>query len=69
MSDVRVWGEGNLAYGTSAMAMKLKDAPADTAKQLVVFRRSSAGRWEVAAASFNSDLPAVAMPPVAVPKK
>jgi ketosteroid isomerase-like protein len=69
MWDVQVWGEGNLAYGTSAIGTKLKGAPADTLKQLVVFRRSPAGRWEVAAASFNSDRPAVATPEVAVPKK
>lgn len=68
MWDVRVWGEGNLAYGTSAIAIKVRDAPADTSKQLVVFRRSPAGRWEVTAVSFNSDLPLAPAPPVAAPK-
>lgn len=69
MADVHVWGEGNLAYGTSAIAIKVKDAPADTSKQLVVFRRAPAGPWEVAAVSVNSDLPPAAAPPVAAPKK
>lgn len=61
-SDVRVWGEGDLAYGTSAVFIKIQGAPADTSKQLAVFRRSSGGRWEVAAVSVTSDLPAVAPP-------
>ncbi|MEO5904152.1 MAG: hypothetical protein ABIQ55_09085 [Gemmatimonadaceae bacterium] len=69
MSDVHVWGEGNLAYGTSAIAIKIKDGPADTAKQLDVFRRTPAGRWEVVAVSVTSDLPPAAAPPVAAPKK
>jgi ketosteroid isomerase-like protein len=69
MWDVQVWGEGNLAYGISALAIKVKDAPADTSKQLVVFRRSPAGRWEVAAASVNSDLAPAAAPPAGAPKK
>src|SRR6185436_10725839 len=38
-TNQRVWGDGNLAYGTSDYALKLKDVPADTGKQLVVFRR------------------------------
>jgi len=69
MWDVQVQGEGNLAYGTSAAGMKVKGAPADTLKQLVVFRRSPAGRWEVVAVSVNSDLPPAPAPPVAAPKK
>lgn len=69
MSDVQVWGEGNLAYGTSGITIKVKGAPADTSKQLTVFRRSTAGRWEVAAVSVNSDLPPASMPPVAAPNK
>ena len=67
--DVHVWGEGNLAYGTSGIGAKVKDAPADTSKQLVVFRRSPAGRWEVAAVSVNSDLRPTPTPPVVAPKK
>ncbi len=69
MWDVQVRGEGNLAYGTSAVGMKVKSAPADTLKQLVVFRRSPAGRWEVVAVSVNSDLPPAPAPPAAAPKK
>lgn len=65
MWDVHVSGEGNLAYGTSAVEIKIKGAPTDTAKQLVVFRRSPAGRWEVAAVSINSDLPPAPASPAA----
>jgi len=56
-ADVAVAGEGNLAYGTSRVFSKLQGAPADTAKQLVVFRRSASGRWLVQAGSVSSDLP------------
>ena len=56
-SDVQVAGEGNLAYGSSAYVLKLKDIAADTGKQLAVFRRGANGTWEVVAANFNSDLP------------
>jgi len=55
--NVQVWGEGNLAYGTSAYALKVKGLAPDTGKQLVVFRRPAGGKWEVMAASFSSDLP------------
>jgi ketosteroid isomerase-like protein len=67
--DVNVRGEGNLAYVTSAVEIKLKGAPPDTAKQLVVLRRSPAGRWEGVAVSLNSDLPPVPVSPVATRKK
>ena len=67
-SNVEVMGEGNLAYGTSSYALKLKDMPQDTGKQLVVFRRT-AGAWEVMAASFNSDLPLAAPAPASPPPK
>ena len=56
-SNVQVSGEGNQAYGTCAYAMTTKGSPPDTGKQLVVFRRSPGGKWEVVAGSFNSDLP------------
>ena len=70
MWDVQVRGDGNLAYGTSAIGMKMKGAPADTAKQLVVFQRNPAGRWEVVAVSVNSDRPPAPPPPTpAAPKK
>jgi ketosteroid isomerase-like protein len=55
-SDVRVSGEGDMAYGTSAYVLKIQGAPADTGKQLVVFRRSADGTWEIPAVSFSSDL-------------
>jgi ketosteroid isomerase-like protein len=55
--NVEVWGDGNLAYGTSGYTLKLKDLASDTGKQLVVFRRVSGGPWKVVAASFSSDLP------------
>jgi len=64
--DVHVWGEGNIAYGTSAIGLKVKGAPADTSKQLVVFQRAPGGRWEVAAVSVTSDLPPVADVPIAI---
>ena len=55
-SDVEVVGEGNMAHGTSAYVLKLRGAPADTGKQLVVFRRSAGGSWEIPAGAFNSNL-------------
>ena len=61
-SDVEVVGEGNMAYGTSAYVLKLRGAPADTGKQLIVFRRSAGGSWEIPAGAFNSNL-AVPAPP------
>lgn len=64
-SNVKVWGEGNVAYGTSDYALKMKGAPPDTGKQLVVFRRQSDGRWMAVAGAFNSDIPLPATPPKA----
>lgn len=55
-TDVQVQGHGPLAYGTSGVVFKMKGHPADTGKQLWVARRSSAGKWEVAVVSFNSNL-------------
>jgi ketosteroid isomerase-like protein len=55
-SNVKVSGEGNVAYGTSGYALTIKGQPPDTGKQLGVFRRGISG-WEVVAVSFNSDLP------------
>ncbi len=60
--DVQVAGEGNIAYGSSSYALKLQDAPPDTGKQLVVFRRARGAAWEVHAVSFSSDLPPAAPP-------
>jgi ketosteroid isomerase-like protein len=56
-SNVEVFGEGNLGWGTSGYTLKLKDSATDTGKQLVVFRRMADGKWKVLAASFSSDLP------------
>ena len=63
--NVQVSGDGELAYGTSAVLIKLKDLPPDTAKQLVVLKRDStnASNWHVVAVSLNSDLPIPAPPP------
>jgi ketosteroid isomerase-like protein len=56
-TNVKVAGDGNIAYGTSDYTLTAKGAPADTGKQLVVFRRQADGKWMVASAAFNSDLP------------
>lgn len=61
-SDVEVVGDGNMAYGTSAYVLRLRGAPADTGKQLVVFRRSAGGSWEIPAVAFNSNLAPPASP-------
>ena len=55
-SDVRIWGESNVAYATTAFVLTIKGQPPDTGKQLGVLRRGTSG-WQVAAVSFNSDLP------------
>jgi ketosteroid isomerase-like protein len=56
-ANALVAGEGNMAYGTSGYVLKLQGLPADSGKQLVIFRRTAAGRWEAVAGAFNSDLP------------
>ena len=65
---MRVAGEGNLAYGTSAVFIKIRDLPPDTAKQLVVFRRDTSGAWQVLAVSVTSDLP-LPQPPAPTPRR
>jgi ketosteroid isomerase-like protein len=62
-SNVQVSGEGDMAYGTSDYVLKVQGMPADTGKQLVVFRRSPSGKWEIPAVSFSSDLPVPAPTP------
>jgi len=52
-----VAGNGDLAYGLSSFILKVANAPVDTGKQLVVFRRNPSGHWLVQAVSSNSDLP------------
>lgn len=54
---VEIHGEGDLAYGWSGVVLKFRGLPADTAKQLVVFRRDSTRHWLVQAGSVTSDLP------------
>lgn len=61
--NVEVHGSGTVAWGTSAVLVKLKDLPADTSKQLVVMEKDSGGKWWVVAVSLNSDLPIAAPPP------
>ena len=56
-TNVQVAGEGNVAYGMSDFTLKVKGRPADSGKQLAVFRRQQDGRWAVVAAAFNSSLP------------
>jgi ketosteroid isomerase-like protein len=62
-SDVQVTGDGNMAWGSSGYVLKVQGQPADTGKQLVVFRRRSGGTWEIPAVSFSSNLPAPAPAP------
>lgn len=59
LSNVHIFGEGNLAYFTSTYSLKLKGLPPDTGNQLGVLRRGVSG-WQVVAGSFNSDLPLAA---------
>jgi len=68
LENVQVAGEGNLAYGTSAVLIKIRDLPPDTAKQLVVFRRDTSGAWHVLAVSLTSDLP-LPQPPAPTPRR
>ena len=68
-SNVQVWGDGNLAYGTSAYTMTVRGAAPDSGKQLVVFRRSSGGKWVVVAGCFNSDVPVAGQTQAGAPKK
>lgn len=60
--DVRIDGSGDLAYLTSGFVSKVQGAPEDTAKQVVVFRRTN-GEWKARVVSFNSDRPIAAAPP------
>ena len=61
-TNVQVWGDGNLSYGTSGYTFTLKGLPPDTGKQLWVSRRAPSGKWEVVVVSFNSDLAAPGQP-------
>lgn len=74
-SDVTADGDGDVAAGTSRVAMTFNPPGGtpvpDKAKQLVAFHRQADGSWLVTAAAFSSDLPvpaAPAAPPAAVKK-
>src|ERR1043166_5586812 len=67
-SNVQVTGSGDWAFGTSDYVLQVQGAPADTGKQLVVFRRG-AGGWEIPAVSFRSNLAPMTPPPAAAPAK
>ena len=62
-TNVEINGEGNLAYGTSAINMAFEGMPADPGKQLVVLRKNAAGEWKTVAVAFNSDTPLPGMAP------
>ncbi len=55
-TNVRVRGDGNVAWGVSDYVMTLEGMPTDRGKQLGVVKRTN-GVWQVVAVSFNSDLP------------
>lgn len=55
--NLKIWGEGNLAYATSDYAGTFEGMPEDRGKQLAVLRRGADGEWKVVAVCFNSDLP------------
>lgn len=63
--NVQATRAGDVAYGTSAVLLKLKDVPADTSKQLVVMQRDSTSGWKVVRVSLSSDLPPPPPPPPA----
>jgi ketosteroid isomerase-like protein len=56
--EVAIDGTSNLAYATSGYTFTVAGSPADTGKQLWVFRRGSEATWQVAAVSYSSNLPA-----------
>ncbi|HEX6250824.1 MAG TPA: SgcJ/EcaC family oxidoreductase [Gemmatimonadaceae bacterium] len=56
-TDVQVFGEGNLAYGTSNIHLALEGMPAQSGKQLVVLRKDGTGSWKTVAVSYNLDAP------------
>ena len=54
--NVKITGYGDVAYGTSEMTVKMTGVPADTGKQLVVFKKATDGKWSIVALSFNTDI-------------
>jgi ketosteroid isomerase-like protein len=55
-TNVRVWGDGDVAWGVSDYALTLQGMPSDRGKQLAVVKRTN-GVWQTVAVSFNTDLP------------
>jgi ketosteroid isomerase-like protein len=55
--NLELSGRGDVAYATSDYSFTMRGFPPDTGKQLWAFRRSARKTWEVAAASYNSNLP------------
>lgn len=53
----RLSGHGDVAYVTSDYVFQLAAMPSDRGKQLGVYRRDEGGNWQIAAVSYNSDLP------------
>jgi len=66
---VDVSGDGNLAYGSSRVFMQMENLPADSSKQLVVFRRDANGKWWVQACAVSSDLPVPSAQPTGTPQR
>jgi ketosteroid isomerase-like protein len=66
--NVKISGYGDVAYGTSEMTVKMTGMPADTGKQLVVFKKGEDKKWTIVALSFNTDIaPAPPKAPVTKP--
>lgn len=72
--NVKITGYGDVAYGTSELTVKMTGMPADTGKQLVVFKKGTDGKWAIVALSFNTDIappmpkPVTKAPPKPAPK-
>ena len=55
-ADIRLAGHGNVAYGTSDVAIQFVGLPMSEGKQLVVWERGTDGGWKVARWSFNASI-------------
>jgi len=69
LGPVEVSGDGNLAYGSSRVFLQMEGLPADSSKQLVVFRRDANGKWWVQACAVSSDLPVPSAQPAGTPRR
>jgi ketosteroid isomerase-like protein len=69
LGPVDVSGDGSLAYGSSRVFLQMENVPADSSKQLVVFRRDASGKWWVQACAVSSDLPLPSATPAARPRR